>query len=75
LIRANRYCVYDGSISIRAVALRAGVSVATVSNVLTGKPTVHPALAARVRAAADELGYVADPHASRLRSGKHALAP
>ncbi len=64
----------EKSISIRAVAARAGVSVATVSNVLTGKPTVHPALAARVRAAADELGYVADPHASRLRSGKHALA-
>ncbi len=64
----------ERSISIRAVAARAGVSVATVSNVLTGKPTVHPVLQARVRAAADELGYVADPHASRLRSGKHALA-
>lgn len=56
------------------VAERAGVSTATVSNVLTGKPTVSRAYAERVRAAADELGYVADSHASRLRSGRQSLA-
>lgn len=56
------------------VAERAGVSTATVSNVLTGKPTVSQAYAERVRAAADELGYVADSHASRLRSGRDSLA-
>lgn len=55
------------------VAERADVSTATVSNVLNGKP-VSPAFVARVRAAVEELGYVADPHASRLRSGRHALA-
>ncbi|MDQ0474939.1 LacI family DNA-binding transcriptional regulator [Labrys wisconsinensis] len=61
-------------VSIRTVAERAGVSVATVSNVLNGKPTVAAALAERVRAVVAELGYVADSSASRLRSGKQALA-
>jgi LacI family transcriptional regulator len=59
--------------SIRTVAERAGVSTATVSNVLNGK-AVSPDFVARVKAAVEELGYVADPHASRLRSGRHALA-
>lgn len=59
--------------SIRMVADRAGVSIATVSNVLNGKPNVSPNFADRVRAAVDELGYVADIAASRLRSGKAAL--
>ena len=61
-------------VSIRMVAERAGVSTATVSNVLNGKPTVSQDFIARVRAAVDELGYVADSNASRLRSGRHSLA-
>jgi LacI family transcriptional regulator len=65
--------VVQRSPSIRTVAERAGVSTATVSNVLNGK-AVSPDFVARVRAAVEELGYVADPHASRLRSGRHALA-
>ncbi|MDQ0394164.1 DNA-binding LacI/PurR family transcriptional regulator [Labrys monachus] len=48
--------------------------MATVSNVLNGKPSVSQGFITRVRAAVDELGYVADSHASRLRSGKHSLA-
>lgn len=56
------------------VAERAGVSTATVSNVLTGKPSVSRDFAERVRAAAEELGYVADSNASRLRSGRDSLA-
>ena len=60
--------------SIRTVAERAGVSTATVSNVLSGKASVTQALVERVKAAVDELGYVADGSASRLRSGKQALA-
>ena len=62
------------SVSIRTVAERAGVSTATVSNVLNGKSSVAPALVERVHAAVAELGYVADSAASRLRSGKQALA-
>jgi LacI family transcriptional regulator len=60
--------------SIRMVAARAGVSVATVSNVLNGKPTVSPAIVERVNAAVRELGYVVDIAASRLRSRKALLA-
>ena len=62
------------AVSIKMVALEAGVSSATVSNALNGKPSVAPDLVRRVRAAADHLGYAADNHASRLRSGKRALA-
>jgi LacI family transcriptional regulator len=60
--------------SIRMVAARAGVSVATVSNVLNGKPSVSPDIVLRVNAAVRELGYVVDIAASRLRSRKALLA-
>ena len=53
--------------TIRDVAHRAGVSAGTVSNVLNATRPVAPDLAARVRAAVSELGYVADAMASRLR--------
>lgn len=56
------------------VADRAGVSVATVSNVLNGKPNVSADLVRRVTDAVRELGYVVDIAASRLRSRKSALA-
>ncbi len=62
------------AVSIRMVAEAAGVSAATVSNALNGKPSVSPDIVRRVRAAAEALGYAADNHASRLRSGKRALA-
>ncbi|MDX7952890.1 LacI family DNA-binding transcriptional regulator [Lichenihabitans sp. Uapishka_5] len=61
-------------VSIKLVADRAGVSPATVSNVLNNKASVSPVFADRVRRAVEELGYVADGAASRLRSGKHSLA-
>jgi LacI family transcriptional regulator len=60
--------------SIRTVADRAGVSVATVSNVLNGKPSVSPDYVGRVNAAVRELGYVVDAAASRLRSRRARLA-
>jgi LacI family transcriptional regulator len=59
--------------SIRMVAERAGVSVATVSNVLNNKASVSPDFAERVTTAVRELGYVVDIAASRLRSGRAAL--
>lgn len=52
--------------SIDDVAQRAGVSVATVSRALRGLPNVAPSTRDRVKRAAAELHYVADPHASRL---------
>ena len=63
-----------GAPSMRMVAEGAGVSVATVSNVLNGKRSVAPEIGQRVRAAVERLGYVRDNHASRLRSGKSKLA-
>ncbi len=60
--------------SIRTVASRAGVSTATVSNVLNARRSVAPELADRVRSAVAELGYIADLGASRLRSRKSAVA-
>lgn len=58
------------SASIGDVAARAGVSVATVSRALRGLPNVAPSTRERVLAAAAELRYVADPHASRLAAGR-----
>lgn len=56
--------------SIRDVALRAGVSVGTVSNVLNDSPRVSPEATARVRAAIAELGYVRNEAARQLRAGR-----
>ncbi len=55
--------------SINDVAKLAGVSPATVSNVLTGRKAVSPELARKVAAAVKALDYRADPLASMLRSG------
>ncbi len=52
------------------VALRAGVSVATVSRALRNYPNVASATRDRVLQAAGELSYVADTNASRLASGR-----
>ncbi len=64
----------NGLPSIRSVAERAGVSTATVSNVLNARRSVAPELAARVRAAVAELGYIADLGAARLRSRRSRIA-
>src|SRR3546814_9190400 len=49
------------------VAERAGVSQSTVSRALRNSPGVNAETRARVSAAARELGYVVDRHASPLR--------
>ena len=56
--------------TIKDVAARAGVSPATVSNVLLGRKAASLDVADRVRAIAGELGYSPDRAASQLRSGK-----
>jgi LacI family transcriptional regulator len=56
--------------TIRDVALRAQVSIATVSNVLSNRASVNPELAERVRSAVREFGYEVHRVASQLRSGK-----
>jgi len=55
--------------SINDVAKMAGVSPATVSNVLTGRKPVSAKLVKKVETAVKALDYRADPLASMLRSG------
>jgi len=55
------------TVTIRDVAAAAGVSIATVSRVLSGMDGVNPELAARVEAAATRLGYRANRVARALR--------
>ncbi|WP_020673745.1 LacI family DNA-binding transcriptional regulator [Amycolatopsis nigrescens] len=59
--------------TISDVAAKAGVSTATVSRALNGKSTVDPALAARVQAAAVELGYHPNGLARNLRRQETAV--
>jgi LacI family transcriptional regulator len=58
---------------ISDVAARAGVSAATVSRALNGKSTVDRELVARVREAAEELGYQPNGPARNLRRQEAAV--
>ncbi|WP_426996870.1 LacI family DNA-binding transcriptional regulator [Pseudarthrobacter sp. N5] len=59
-----------GRIGIADVAIKAGVSHATVSRVMNGNFTVDVDIAARVRAAAAELKYQPNPVGRSLALGK-----
>lgn len=56
--------------NIEDVAALAGVSVATVSRAMRDLPNVAESTRARVRQAAQELAYRADPAAARLATGR-----
>lgn len=60
----------NARVTIRDVAARAGVSIATVSNVFSGNKPVNADLRARVLKAAEDLAYQVDRAASQLRSGQ-----
>lgn len=57
-------------VTIDEVAERADVSTATVSRALSGSRPVSPAVAARVRSAAEDLGYSVNSIARALRSNR-----
>lgn len=59
-----------GRVTLSDVARLAGVSPITVSRALRGERAVAPELVAKVRAAADTLGYVPNPAARALASGQ-----
>lgn len=60
------------AVSIRDVAKRAGVSIATVSRAVNHIPTVNEALAKRVWKAIDEVGYLPNTQARALRQAAAA---
>jgi LacI family transcriptional regulator len=59
--------------SIKHVAFKAGVSIATVSNVLNGTRNTLPETRERVLAAAAELGYAQNQAARNLALGRSSL--
>ncbi|WP_406137616.1 LacI family DNA-binding transcriptional regulator [Streptomyces sp. NBC_01089] len=59
-----------GRVRMRDVAEHAGVSVRTVSNVVSGYTHVSPEMRARVQHSLDALGYKMDYLARGLRSGR-----
>lgn len=58
-------------VTLDAVARTAGVSPATASRALNGTTRVRDDLLRRVRAAADELGYIPNAHAQALASASN----
>ena len=58
------------SVTMRDVALLAGVSIKTVSNVVNDRPHVRPTTRTRVKDAISELGYRPNFSARGLRSGR-----
>lgn len=60
-------------VTLSDVAAQAGVSIATASRALAGKPRVSRETIARVRAVAKQSGYRVDPVARALREGSTRL--
>src|SRR6186713_1022966 len=60
-----------GRVTLADVARLAEVSPITVSRALRGERAVHPDLVARVKSAAQRLGYVPDP-APRALASRHS---
>jgi DNA-binding LacI/PurR family transcriptional regulator len=61
------------NVSLKDIAKLAGVSVATVSNVVNGYRPVGKATRERVRRAIDELGYSPNVSARHLRNGRTGI--
>ena len=60
-------------VGIRDVAKLAGVSIASASMALNGQPGVADGTRQRIAAAAERLGYRANPQAQTLRSGRSTI--
>lgn len=58
------------SLNMRTVALRAGVSSATVSRVINGSPAVKEKTAKRVRRVLEKLNFIPNPIATTLKYGR-----
>lgn len=60
-------------VRLKDIAIRAGVSVMTVSKALRDEPDISAATKARIRALADEMGYTPDAFAQALRNRRSRL--
>lgn len=69
----ERVTARGGAARLRDVALAAGVSVKTVSNVVNGTARVADATRDRVQQAIDALGYHPNMMARRLRTGRSGV--
>jgi DNA-binding LacI/PurR family transcriptional regulator len=58
------------AMNMRAIALRAGVSSATVSRVINGSPLVKQETAQRVQKILDETNFIPNPVATTLKYGR-----
>lgn len=61
------------AVTIKHVAADAGVSLQTVSRVINKEPNVRPAMAERVQASIDRLGYVPSIAAQRMSGSRSYL--
>lgn len=61
------------SVTIKDVALDAGVSLQTVSRVINNEPNVRPAMRDRVQASIEKLGYVPSIAAQRMSGSRSYL--
>lgn len=59
--------------NLREIAIRAKVSIATVSRTINRVPTVRPAVAKHVQKVIDEVGYYPNTHARALVSGRSRI--
>ena len=57
-------------VSMKDIAQRCGVSVATVSKALSGQPDIGPETRDRICAAAEEMGYVTNSAARALKANR-----
>jgi LacI family transcriptional regulator len=69
----NKNTGRPGAVSIRDVAKRAGVSIATVSRAVNRIPTVNAELAEKVWKAIEEVGYLPNTQARALVSGRSRM--
>ena len=57
-------------VSMKDIAQRCGVSVATVSKALNDQPDIGPETRARIRQTAEEMGYVTNSAARALKANR-----
>src|ERR1043165_5525173 len=60
-------------VRLKDIAVRAGVSVMTVSKVMRDAPDISPGTKARIKLMAQQMGYVPDSLAQGLRTGATKL--